>query len=229
MFEWLAVPETAGFEVPPIAIAGRLGLSAIAGLVIAAISHRAYGHRQRDTHGLTTTLVLLTVLLAMVTLVIGNSVARAFGLVGALSIVRFRTVVNDTRDTAFVIFAVIVGMAVGAGVWLVPALGMPLIAALAIGLGRRQFGLAAIPGTHALTVKLGLGRDFEPLLRPVFDQYLTEWKLISAATSRQGAAIEAVFSVALRDPALSLQLPRLIADVNRLEGVQSVGIAELGD
>ena len=82
--------------------------------------------------------ILLTVLIAMVTLVIGNSVARAFGLVGALSIVRFRTVVDDTRDTAFVIFAVIVGMAIRAGVWLVPLTGIPLIGCLAVGLDRRR-------------------------------------------------------------------------------------------
>src|SRR2546430_13730647 len=45
------------------------------------------------------------------TQVIGDNVARAFSLVGALSIVRFRTVVRDTQDTAYVIFAVVVGMA----------------------------------------------------------------------------------------------------------------------
>ena len=58
--------------------------------------------------------MLLSILIAMVTQVIGDNVARAFSLVGALSIVRFRTVVRDTVDTAFVIFAVAVGMAVGA-------------------------------------------------------------------------------------------------------------------
>ena len=67
------------------------------------------------TPSFTVTLVLLTILIAMVTQVIGDNVARAFSLVGALSIVRFRTVVRDTQDTAYVIFAVAVGMAVGAG------------------------------------------------------------------------------------------------------------------
>ncbi|MEY5032438.1 MAG: hypothetical protein RL354_1469, partial [Planctomycetota bacterium] len=51
------------------------------------------------------TLVLLTLLLSVTTIVIGDNVARAFSIVGALSIVRFRTVVEDTRDTAFVICA----------------------------------------------------------------------------------------------------------------------------
>ena len=59
--------------------------------------------------------MLLSILIAMVTQVIGDNIARAFSLVGALSIVRFRTVVRDTQDTAFVIFSVGVGMAVGAG------------------------------------------------------------------------------------------------------------------
>ena len=73
-----------------------------------------------------------------VALVIGNSVARAFSLVGALSIVRFRTVVDDTRDTAFVIFSVVVGMAAGAGLLFVPLLGLPLVAVTAIALDRWQ-------------------------------------------------------------------------------------------
>ena len=56
---------------------------------------------------------MLTVILALITQVIGGSAARAFTLVGALAIVRFRTRVNDTRDTAYVILAVCVGMAIG--------------------------------------------------------------------------------------------------------------------
>ena len=73
------------------------------------------------------TLVLLTILIAMVTQVIGDNVARAFSLVGALSIVRFRTVVRDTQDTAYVIFAVAVGMAVGANHPLVALCGLVVV------------------------------------------------------------------------------------------------------
>ena len=48
------------------------------------------------------TTVFVTVIVAMVIMVIGNNLARAFALVGALSIIRFRTVVKDTKDTAYV-------------------------------------------------------------------------------------------------------------------------------
>ena len=72
----------------------------------------------------------------MVTQVIGDNVARAFSLVGALSIVRFRTVVRDTQDTAYVIFAVVVGMAVGAKNPWVAFIGLGLVGAAAL---RRPF------------------------------------------------------------------------------------------
>src|SRR6476620_8494987 len=94
-------------------VAWRIVFAAILGYVVSLI----YRKTRKSTDvvaSFPTTLVLLCALIAMVTQVIGESVARAFSLVGALSIVRFRTVVRDTQDTAYVIFAVAVGMAVGA-------------------------------------------------------------------------------------------------------------------
>src|SRR5688500_20023941 len=87
-----------------------LGLGAVVELV-----YRATRPASDVAPSFMMTLVLLSILIAMVTQVIGDNVARAFSLVGALSIVRFPTVVRDTQDTAYVIFAVAVGMAVGAG------------------------------------------------------------------------------------------------------------------
>jgi len=105
------------------------------------------------------------VLIAMVTQVIGDNVARAFSLVGALSIVRFRTVVQDTKDTAFVIFAVIVGMAVGAGQYTVAVCGLAAVGAAA-GLFRDRSGFALdSPGRLLLAVRLGWSPDAERLAR----------------------------------------------------------------
>ena len=92
----------------------RLVLAMLAGGLVTLI-YRFTRAADETAPSFTVTLVLLAILIAMVTQVIGDNVARAFSLVGALSIVRFRTVVRDTQDTAYVIFAVAVGMAVGAG------------------------------------------------------------------------------------------------------------------
>jgi hypothetical protein len=96
----------------------RIGGAALVGFLVAK-AYRASTRRPAaslDRHA--TTLVLLTVLVAMTALVVDDSVARAFSLVGALAIVRFRTFVEATRDTAFVIFAVVAGMTIGVGNWM---------------------------------------------------------------------------------------------------------------
>src|SRR5690349_18758919 len=114
-----------GPAVPPLEVLLRLLMALGLGGVVTLV----YRFTRRTDAGpsFPTTLVLLCVLIAMVTQVIGDNVARAFSLVGALSIVRFRTVVRDTQDTAYVIFAVTVGMAVGArSVW-VAVIGIAVV------------------------------------------------------------------------------------------------------
>src|SRR5262249_49087008 len=133
-------------------LAARLLVAFALGCVIAAIYRWTAPSRNR-TPSFIPTLVLLTILIAMVTQVIGNSAAKAFTLVGALSIVRFRTNVRDTRDTAFVIFAVIVGMAIGSWHWRVALVGIPVMAVAA----RLLTGFSGSPpGRHhwALMVKV---------------------------------------------------------------------------
>ena len=105
-------------------IAFRLVVAMVFGGVVAFVYRRT---RRVAAGSFTTTLLLLAILIAMVTQVIGDNVARAFSLVGALSIVRFRTVVRDTQDTAYVIAAVAVGMAVGAGHFWVAVAGIAVV------------------------------------------------------------------------------------------------------
>src|SRR5436190_9181756 len=105
----------------------RLCLAMLLGFAVMFVYRMARKGEPRNA-SFEVTLVLLAILIAMVTRVIGDSVARAFSLVGALSIVRFRTVVRDTQDTAYVIFAVVVGMAVGANLLPVALAGIAVIA-----------------------------------------------------------------------------------------------------
>src|SRR6476659_5951507 len=152
----------------------RLVLALVLGLAIAWIYRRARGaNGEAESFGVT--LVLLTILIAMVTQVIGDNVARAFSLVGALSIVRFRTVVRDTQDTAYVIFAVAIGMAMGANHPSVALCGLTVVGVTALLLGRRT----ATPPAPAdellpfdLHVRMALGQDADVLLGTTLDKYL---------------------------------------------------------
>ncbi len=217
MPDWLrhTFPNGASLTVQDMAI--RLATALALGCVVGGIYRLTHG-RDRGSRGLLSTLVLLTVLIAMVTLVIGDNVARAFSLVGALAIVRFRTVVADTRDTAFVIFAVAVGMAIGAGFLAVPLVGIP-VAAVAAFLFRPEGGMFRPAGqTFQLTVRVGVGHDPAELLRAPFAKHLLDVRLTGTATARQGAAVDLTYTVLVRDEEAPL---RLVSELNVLEGVQA--------
>lgn len=207
---------------PPAKIFAHLLAALLAGFMIAWIHRRARGEDGANG-SFPGTLVLLTVLIALVTQVIGESVARAFSLVGALSIVRFRTVVRDTQDTAYVIFAVVVGMALGAAGGLWPA----LVGLVVVGTG--AWLLRTLPGSGGkitatgpiwlLTLRLGTGRDADAVLRAAAGQGLISWELLSIETARQGAALDHLYDARLRDAAVA---PSLTEALNRTEGVQAV-------
>jgi hypothetical protein len=208
-----------GDPLPLDVVGARIGLAWVAGFVVAAVYVLGLGRRRDEAPTLPTTLVLLTVIIALVTMVIGNSVARAFGLVGALSIVRFRTIVEDTRDTAFVIFAVVIGMAIGAGYAFLAALGMPAVLLAALAMQRYGSDAGGETGPTTLVVRISLGFDPDVLLAGAFAQHLTEARMTGTATARQGAALELTYRVRLRNGGGSFAL---VADLNRIEGVQGV-------
>jgi Domain of unknown function (DUF4956) len=200
-------------------VVSRIGLSVVAGFIVAGVYVLGLGPRKDDRSTLPTTLVLLTVVIAVVTQVIGESLARAFGLVGALSIVRFRTVVEDTRDTAFVIFAVVIGMAVGAGYSLLAAAGIPAVLLAALIMRAVATETTNGNGWQVLTVRLGIGHHPDGLLASTFEKHLTVTQLISTATAKQGAALELTYQARLRNPGGEVAL---VADLNRIEGIQGV-------
>ncbi len=72
-------------------------------------------------------LVMLTILTTMVMTVIGNNIALSLGMVGALSIVRFRTAIKDSRDTAYIFWTIIVGICCGVGDYIVAGSGTAVV------------------------------------------------------------------------------------------------------
>jgi uncharacterized membrane protein YhiD involved in acid resistance len=202
-----------------LAVLGRLVAAMLLGGVVAWIYQRT--RPASDTGAsLAITLVLLSILIAMVTQVIGDNVARAFSLVGALSIVRFRTVVRDTVDTAYVIFAVAVGMAVGANHPSVAVCGIGIIGLAAWIMMRRQ-PASDSDATHLLQVRVGLGTDVEASVSPVIDSQVRSRRLLAMATAKQGMSIEATYRIELREERSAAELVKAL---NRVEGVQTVSI-----
>ena len=202
-------------------VALRIGLAVVTGVAVAGI-YRGTRPKAFVTPSFPVTLVLLSALISMVTQVVGTNIAMAFSLVGALSIVRFRTVVRDTEDTAFVIFAVVVGMSVGAHNLMVAVTGLVIIGLTVFLMKPRRRAPAAIDEAHyKVTVRVGVGHDVESLLAPALDEILVRRQLVSIGTVKQGMSVEVAYAGALREG----QKPEsLVKSLNRLDGVQSVDL-----
>ncbi len=203
-------------------LAIQLGMAFIFGCLVALIyALTMRSARRASNRPFLATLVLLSVLIAMVTLVIGNSLARAFGLVGALSIVRFRTVVQDTRDTAFVIFSVVVGMGAGAGYLAAPLLGMPLVF-LAAWVFRSRKPLRE-PREAELTLRVAATHPPGDPVKQIMERHLSGFRQTAVSTARGGAALDITYLIHPRQGDSYLTL---VTELTALEGIQSAEIKE---
>ena len=224
MPDFLKSPFVTGPSVAPLDILIRL----LAALVLGGLVAWIYRRTRKSTEvaaSFPITLVLLSVLIAMVTQVIGDNVARAFSLVGALSIVRFRTVVRDTQDTAYVIFAVVVGMAVGANNIWVSLIGIGVVGLAAFVMMTRPGLIASSQPAFLLSLRVGLGHDLDKLLGGTLDAHLQERELLSIATARQGISLDVTYETRLRRDGSA---DELVKALNRVEGVQSVQLQRRG-
>ena len=215
------VPDQRPLEWDDIVL--RLAFAAAFGIAAGLAYFLTQRKKRAEAASFVATMVLLAVLLGMVSMVIGSNIARAFALVGALSIVRFRTVVEDTRDTAFVIFAVVVGMAAGAGAYLVAAVGIPIVGLVAWLLawwGRSgEKKLEPRGDQTTLVVRVGTGSDPTAGVGAVLAKHADDVHLVAVATVRQGTALDLTYLLRLRAGVTPLAL---LGELNRTEGVQGV-------
>ena len=127
---------TTGDETPAIdaqidylrRAAARLPIAAGLACVL-ALRPRRKGTPQRQAPVIQTQ-IILAVVGAVVMLVVGSSLARAFGIVGAAGLVRYRAKINDPKDAGVMLSTLAVGLAAGVGLWLLASFGTVFILAM---------------------------------------------------------------------------------------------------
>ena len=193
----------------------RIGMAAGLGAVVALL-YRASRDAAARSRGFAQTLVLLSPLIAMVTIAVGQNVAAAFTLVGTLAIVRFRTVIQDSRDMAFVIFSVAVGMALGTYDLVVAACGVVTIGAVILLLRRIERGH---PTETTATLRLVLSPpESDPsLYADVIERFGGSYAIRRSTIDRARARLDVRLRVSgigtTRSPALLtelLQTPEIV-------------------
>jgi anti-anti-sigma factor len=123
------LPATESVLTHPLFELSKLIASAIIGMLVTVV-HRQYRTERQPNPTMDQAQVLLCISGAMMMIIIGNNLARAFGIAGAASIIRFRTPVEDARDITILFLLMGLGMAAGLGALAVAGLGTVFLCAM---------------------------------------------------------------------------------------------------
>lgn len=202
---------TGTFSVLDVVLALVLSfvLSAMIGWVYQK-THRGTSYTQSFVH----TLVLNGMIVAVIMLVVGSNIARAFALVGSLSIIRFRNAVKETRDVGFIFFTMAIGMAVGTKFYLLAAIAA-LVISLIILLMTRFNWYARRVVSQILKVQVPADAQFDTLFDKTFLKYTSSSELISVDTVHNGMLTELTYSVGMKKQS---KVQEFLTEIKQLNG-----------
>lgn len=175
-----------------LAMALAFVLSAVIGWVYRA-THRHISYSQSYVQ----TLVILGMVIALIMLVVGSNIARAFALVGALSVVRFRNAIKETRDVGFIFLVMGVGMACGTRFYSLAAIATVSICLVIVVMTRFNWFHLDVQ-RQVVKVQVPPDEDYTPRIADVLIQYTDEFELVSTESIRGGALLELLYTVKLK-------------------------------
>lgn len=197
----------------------NLLLAMVLGIIVAKVykhTHKGISYSASYAYSI----VLITMIVAFVMMVIGGNVARAFTLLGAFTLIRFRTAVKDPKDTAFIFLALVVGLAVGASDYALAIAGTLVTAIVAVVLDALNFGsLVKLEQVLYLTIspKTINQKDLEAILH----SELKEMSIINLNYSDSNKLLQYSYNIQLRKKDQQADVMEKIAAV---EGVKNAEI-----
>jgi len=189
--EFLSKLTHTAADLSPETIVLKLMVPLILGLCLSFIylySHRDKKYKPAFVHSMP----LIALIVAGITLVIGNSIVRAFGLIGAVSIIRFRSAIKNTRDMAYIFLTITLGMAGGLGLFALAIAVEAVFGVAAITLSFLKLGENGLgKRTYVFRVKTDNITGFEKSIKENFSQYIR--RLDFRTANWQGESVELTY------------------------------------
>lgn len=195
---------------------GNLIVALLCGLIV-SVAYRLTYNGPNFSARFVQSMVILAMITALVIMVIGNNLARAFGLVGAMSIIRFRTAVKDTHDIVFIFLALAVGMAAGVGLRSIALLGSVFISLIMFGLFKINYAAPA-KREFLLQFNCDMPNDTPPYV-PVLGRFCKKSRLVNMQSLEGESNYEVSFYLTLRNKKNS---PLLIKELNKMPEISQI-------
>ncbi len=173
-----------------------LSLSFVLSAVVAWVYRRTHKNVSYS-QSYVQTLVLCGMVIALIMLVVGSNIARAFALVGALSVIRFRNAVKETRDVGFIFLVMAIGMTTGTRFYLLAVAATAAIC-LVLLLMHRFSWFSLDVQRQVVKVQVPPDAEFTARVEDVLVRNCSEFELVSTEAVRSGALTELYYTARLR-------------------------------
>ena len=194
MFNSIFDTSTNALDITSILICSAVAITL--GLVIAFTHLKT----SRTSKNFLITLTILPLLVMVVMLMVNGSLGTSIAILGAFSLVRFRTIPGNSKEIASVFFAMAIGLALGMGHILFAAVVTAIVVILEIILGKTKiFNLSAQPQTLEITVPEDL--DYTHAFDDIFKKYTTSAELVRSKTTNMGSLYQLSYEVYLKKTA----------------------------
>ena len=164
------------------------------------------------------TLVLNGMVVALVMLIVGSNIARAFSLVGALSIIRFRNAVKESRDVGFIFLTMAVGMAIGTKFYLLAIIAAVVISLMILVMTRFNW-FAREMSSQILRIQVPNNLPFDTLFDQTLLKFTSTSELISVDSVHSGMLTELTYTIGLKRSNL---IQEFISDIKKLNSNNKV-------
>lgn len=166
------------------------------------------------TQSFVISLVMNGMVVALIMMVVGSNIARAFSLVGALSIIRFRNAVKETRDVGFIFFTMAIGMAIGTKFYLLAVVGTVVVSLVVLMMTRLNwFAREAV--SQILRIVVPNNSAYDTLFDESFLKFTSSSELISVDSVQNGLMTELTYSISIKK---STMIRDFLAELKRLNG-----------
>lgn len=195
----------------------NLIVALISGFLISLFYRWTYsgaGYSNRFVHSL----ILITMITSIIILVIGNNLARAFGLVGAMSIIRFRTAVKDTHDIVFIFLALATGLAAGVGLHNITIIGVLFIGSVQYAMYLLDYGNLKKKQFLLQFYYKPINEDNPPYL-DMMEKFCKQYKLINVRSLGRDDLLEISYYVIFKDKIRSNTLIKKLGELSDVHNI----------
>lgn len=168
--------------------------SLILGMAIAGI----FMFRNTYSKGFVVTLALMPAIVQMVIMLVNGNLGTGVAVMGAFSLVRFRSVPGRAEEISSIILAMAVGLATGMGYIGIAVVFVLIIGGANMALTASRFGEKS-SGSRVLRITIPESLDYTSIFDELFCQYLKKWELEQVKTSNMGSLYKLDYKVVLKD------------------------------